>query len=155
NDIGAKAVKVSDEVLFRLSLGGATGHQAFARDLGVLVPSAELNQVIVALVRVFIANGNRTDRKRARLKHLLETWTLERYLSETEKLLGRELRKAPLTPDTLCYPGQQLPHSHLGVYPQKQAGLSYVGVALPVGQITPKQLLRIAELADLYGSGEI
>jgi ferredoxin-nitrite reductase len=155
NDIGAKAVKVGDEILFRLSLGGATGHQAFARDLGVLVPPAELNQVIVALVRVFITNGNRTDRKRARLKHLLETWTLERYLSETEKLLGRELRKAPLDPDTLRYPGQQLSHSHLGVYPQKQAGLSYVGAALPVGQITPKQLLRIAELADLYGSGEI
>ena len=48
-----------------------------------------------------------------------------------------------------------MPHSHVGVYPQKQRGLNYVGVALPVGQITPKQMLRVAELADLYGSGEI
>jgi ferredoxin-nitrite reductase len=47
------------------------------------------------------------------------------------------------------------PHSHLGVYPQKQAGLNYIGVAMPVGQITPKQMTRLAEIADLYGSGEI
>jgi ferredoxin-nitrite reductase len=48
-----------------------------------------------------------------------------------------------------------LPHSHIGVYPQKQPGLNFVGVAMPVGQITPKQMLRVAEVADLYGSGEI
>ena len=155
NDIGAKAVKAGDEVLFRLALGGATGHQAFAHDLGVLVPPAELNQVIVALVRVFIAHGNRQDRKRARLKHLLENWTLEQYLEETEKLLGRQLRRAPLDPAALQYPGQKLPHSHIGVYAQKQRGLNYVGAAMPVGQITPKQMLRVAELAELYGSGEI
>jgi ferredoxin-nitrite reductase len=155
NDIGAKAVKLGDEILFRLALGGATGHQAFARDLGVLVPPAELNQVIVALVRVFIVNGNRNDRKRARLKHLLESWSLEKYLAEAEKLLGRQLRRAPLDPGAIQYPGQKLPHSHIGVYPQKQQGLNYVGVAMPVGQITPKQMLRVAELADLYGSGEI
>lgn len=155
NDIGAKAVKLGEEVLFRIALGGATGHQAFARDLGVLVPPAELNQVVAALVRVYIAHGNRTDRKRARLKHLLESWTLERYLAETEKVLGRALRKAPLDPSSLQYPGQKLPHSHIGVYPQKQHGLNFVGVAMPVGQLTPKQMFRVAELADLYGSGEI
>jgi len=33
--------------------------------------------------------------------------------------------------------------------------LNYVGVALPAGQITPKQMLRVAELAESYGSGEI
>ena len=155
NDIGAKAVKVGDEVFFRIALGGATGHKAFARDLGVLVPPAELNQVVAALVRVYIANGNRGDRKKARLKHLLETWTLEQYLAESEKLLGRSLRKAALDPSALQYPGQALPHSHIGAYPQKQAGFSFVGVAVPVGQITPKQMIRVAELADLYGSGEI
>ena len=155
NDIGAKAVKVGDEILFRIALGGATGHQAFARDLGVLIPKEELNQVIVALVRVFIANGNRNDRKRARLKHLLDSWTLEKYLAETEKLLGKQLRRAAVDPGAVHYPGQKIRHSHIGVYPQKQQGLNYVGVAMPVGQMTPKQMLRISELADLYGSGEI
>ena len=168
NDIGARAVRVGDEIFFRIALGGATGHKAFARDLGVLVKPAELNKVIVALVRVYIANGNRGDRKKARLKHLLETWTLERYLAETEKVLGFALTKergrpgpdetrhaAPPRPTDGGGTPPLLAHSHVGVYPQKQAGLNYVGAAIPVGQITPKQMIRVAEIADLYGSGEV
>jgi ferredoxin-nitrite reductase len=155
NDIGCKAVKVGDEIFFRIALGGATGHKAFARDLGVLVKPAELNKVVSAVVRVYIVNGNRTDRKKARLKHLLEKWTLDQYLAETEKLLGYQLRRAPLDPVAIQFPSQTLPHSHVGVYAQKQAGLNFVGVAVPVGHINPKQMIRIAEIADLYGSGEI
>jgi ferredoxin-nitrite reductase len=155
NDIGAKAVKIGDEVFFRFALGGATGHKAFARDLGVLVKPAELNRVIIALVRVFIAHGNRHDRKKARLKHLLEKWTLEQYLVETEKVLGWQLQRAVFDPAQMVYPGQDFAHSHVGIYPQKQPGRHYVGVAVPVGQITPKQMLRVAEIADLYGSGEV
>lgn len=154
NDIGARAVTVGGEVFFRIALGGATGHKAFARDLGVLVRPAELNRVILALVRVYIANGNRGDRKKARLKHLLETWSLEKYRGEAEKLLGGPLTKA--APEAKpAREGEPLPHTHIGVYQQKQKGLNYVGVAMPVGQITPKQMLRVAEIADLYGSGEI
>jgi ferredoxin-nitrite reductase len=155
NDVGCKAVKIGNEIYFRIALGGATGHKAFARDLGVVVKPAELNRVVAAIVRVYIDNGNRTDRKKARLKHLLEKWTLEQYLAETEKLLGYELQRAPLEPASIQYPGQKLPHSHVGVFPQKQPGLNYVGVAIPVGHLNPKQMLRIAEIADLYGSGEI
>ena len=154
NDIGAKAVKVGEEIFFRIALGGATGHKAFARDLGVLVKPPELNKVIVALVRIYIANGNRGDRKKARLKHLLETWSLEKYLGVTEKLLGYKLAKAPA--DLKVEYGETIfPHTHLGVYPQKQKGLNYIGVAMPAGQITAKQMIRVAEIADLYGSGEI
>jgi ferredoxin-nitrite reductase len=43
----------------------------------------------------------------------------------------------------------------VGDFPQKQRGLNYVGISLPVGQVTPKQLIRLAEIADLYGSGEV
>ena len=157
NDVGAKAVKVGEDIFFRIALGGATGHKAFARDLGVLVKPAELNKVTVAIVRVYIANGNRTDRKKARLKHLLETWPLEKYLGEAEKILGYKLHRAPaeLSPSANSHPPVPIPHSHIGLYPQKQKGLNYAGVVMPVGQITPRQMLRVAEIADLYGSGEI
>src|SRR6266511_1869822 len=71
NDIGVRAVKIDSEsdgikpgIYFRVALGGATGHKAFARDLGVLARPEELLKVVVALVRVFIANGNRGDRKK-------------------------------------------------------------------------------------------
>ncbi len=167
NDIGATAVKVVKElgdikpgIYFRIALGGATGHKVFANDLGVLVPPSEIIKVIAALTRVYIAHGNRNDRNKARLKHLLETWSLEKYLTETEKLLGQKLLRSPLNVDGISELEEQrdipaVPHSHIGVFPQKQSGLNYIGVALPVGQITPKQMLRIAEIADNYGSGEV
>ena len=153
NDIGARAVKHGDEIVFRIALGGATGHKAFASDLGVEVKPGELNRVICALVQVFIENGNRGDRKKARLKHLLETWSLEKYLEATETKLGYKLVHTPL--EQVLTPSQTVPHSHIGVYPQKQPGLNYIGVAMPVGQITPKQMIRSAEISELYGKGEI
>src|ERR1051325_6934580 len=113
NDIGVKAVKLGDEILFRIALGGATGHKTFARDLGVLVSPAEINKVVDAILRVYIERGCRTDRKKARLKHLLESWSLEQYLAETEKLLRKTLRRAPLEQLPIQYPGQRLPHSHI------------------------------------------
>ncbi|HEY5778726.1 MAG TPA: NirA family protein [Terrimicrobiaceae bacterium] len=155
NDIGAKAVTVGTDVFFRVSLGGATGHKSFARDLGVVVAPKDVVKVIIAIVRVYLRNGNRGDRKKARLKHLLDKWTMEEYLAETERVLGNSLTRMPLEPAAIAYPSAELPHTHIGAYPQKQKGLYYLGVALPVGQITPAQMFRIADLADNYGSGEI
>ena len=152
----AEPAGIQSGVYFRVALGGATGHKTFACDLGVLVKPEELLKVIVAIIRVYIARANRSDRKKARLKHLLETWTLEQYLAETEKLLGFQLlRSAVNQPSTINHQPPAVPHRHIGVHPQKQKGLNYVGVAVPVGQITPKQMLRLADLADNYGSGEV
>ena len=155
NDIGVKAVKVGEEILFRIALGGATGHKAFARDFGVVVPPAEINKVIVAVLRVYIEHGCRTDRKKARLKHLLEKMSLAEYLALVEKKLGTQLRRAPYDAAQMRWASHELPHSHVGDFPQKQRGFNYVGATCPVGQITPKQMLRLAELAELYGSGEV
>ena len=167
NDIGLKAVRVETEsgpikpgIYFRIKLGGATGHKTFAQDLGVLVRPEEILKVTMALIRVYLAHGNRTDRKKARLKHLLEKWTLDQYLHEAEKLLGCPLPRSPVdasgrSPLEAEQKLPPVPHSHVGVFPQKQPGLNYLGVAIPVGQITPKQMLRLADLVDNYGSGEI
>jgi ferredoxin-nitrite reductase len=155
NDIGVKAVRIENEILFRIGLGGATGHKAFARDLGVVVPPKDLNQVIVAMVRVYIERGCRTDRKKARLKHLLDKMSMTDYLAEVEKKLGTSLRRAPMNTSQMRWASQELPHSHVGEFPQKQRGLNYIGATCPVGQLTPRQMLRLAELADSYGSGEI
>ena len=50
-----------------------------AGDAGVSCP------VAAAMIRVFIEHGDRTDRKKARLKHLLEKMSLEEYLALVEK----------------------------------------------------------------------
>lgn len=170
NDIGARAVRVTDEtadaavpkgVYFRLALGGATGHKAFARDLGVLVKPADIVRVIAATVQVYLEHGNRSNRKRARLKHLLDKWSLDEFRGKVEEKLGSAggFLDDPLDAEGRSVRHGETPsadaHSHVGVYPQKQPGLYYVGVALPAGQITPKQMLRLADLADHYGSGEV
>ncbi|HEX9881238.1 MAG TPA: NirA family protein, partial [Hyphomicrobium sp.] len=97
NDIGFAAVEVSsaqatDEipagVYFRLLLGGITGHQDFARDTGVLLKPEECVPVAAAIVRVYLEHGDRTDRKKARLKYLLDRWGFDRMLDETQKHLS-------------------------------------------------------------------
>jgi ferredoxin-nitrite reductase len=164
NDLGLKAVKLDAPiksgdteipagVYFRMKAGGATGHQQFANDMGVLVKPEEAVKVILAATRVYIANGNRCDRKKARLKHLLDKWSLEQYRDEIEKLLGYKLLRAP--EGVAQTSSAEFPHSHVGVYAQKQHGLNYIGVTVPVGNITPKQMTRLAEISDLYGSGEV
>ncbi len=69
-------------IYFRLLLGGITGHGDFASDAGVLVRPEQCLSVAVAVLRVFIAEGDRTDRQRARLKYVLDRLGLERFLAE-------------------------------------------------------------------------
>jgi ferredoxin-nitrite reductase len=159
NDIGFAAVEVGEGagvdpgVYFRLELGGLTGHGDFARDTGVLLKPAECVPVAAAVLRVFIAEGDRTDRKRARLKYVLDRWGLERYLAETEKLLPFALRRLPLA---ACRPRSPvLKHGHIGVHPQRQPGLNYIGVALPVGRLTAPQMDGLAAVAERQGSGTL
>ena len=59
-------------IYFRLQLGGITGHHDFARETGVLLRPEECVAVAGAVVRVFIAHGDRTDRQKARLKYVLD-----------------------------------------------------------------------------------
>jgi ferredoxin-nitrite reductase len=155
NDIGVKAVSTQSGVAFRMAIGGATGHKAFANDLGVLVPPGQVVKVLCAAIRVYIESGCRTDRKKARLKHLLEKLPLADYLAKIEEKLGFKLEREPYDSTKMRWASEELKHSHIGDYPQKQRGLNYIGATLPVGQITPRQMLRVADLIDAHGSGEI
>ena len=160
-EIGAEAEEIEPGTYFRVALGGATGHKAFARDLGVIVPPQQVVKVTAALLRVFIAHGNRENRKKARLKHLLDKWSLGQYLEETEKLLGYSLIKVPASVAESDEAGRAKSavsgsaHPQVGIFPQRQPGLNYVGVAVPVGQLTPKQMVKLSEVADQYGAGEV
>ncbi len=163
NDIGASAVRITDNdqgvepgIWFRIALGGVTGHQTFASDWGVIVKPEQLNDVMLALLRVFIQFGDRTNRKKARFKYVVENLGLDGVLTEVEKRLPFPLtRLAADSPLQAAREFSQQGHSHVGIHPQKQDDLVYVGASVPVGQLTARQLERIADLADSYGSGEI
>ncbi len=166
NDIGCFAVRVTEKslaaaleaklapgVYFRVELGGISGHGDFARDTGLLLAPDELVPVAAAMVRVFRDHGDRTDRKKARLKYLLEKWGFEKFIEETAKRLAFPLRRLPRE---ACEPRHPvLKHGHLGVYRQSQPGLNYIGVGVPVGRLSAKQLRRLAEIAEQYGKGEV
>ncbi|HEX7632326.1 MAG TPA: NirA family protein, partial [Lacunisphaera sp.] len=110
--------------------------------------------VAAAMVRVFRENGDRTDRKKARLKYLLEKWGgFPRFLEETQKKLAFPLVHAPRECAEPRHP--VVKHGHLGAYKQSQPGLNYVGIGVPVGRMTVKQMRRLADLADHYGKGEL
>ena len=159
NDIGLKAVRVDagqgeDEgVYFRLALGGITGHGDLARDTGLLLKPAECLPVIVAMLQVYIEHGDRGNRKKSRLKYVLDAFGFEKFLAETQKKLGFPLRRFPLAK---CRMAPMVDKSaHLGVHPQKQAGLFYIGVDVPVGRLDANQLTGLARIASRYGSGTL
>src|SRR5438445_12350024 len=45
--------------------------------------------------------------------------------------------------------------AHIGVHQQKQSGLNWIGVALPVGKLTCEQMRGLAKIAQDLGDGEI
>ncbi len=159
NDIGFQAVEVKDGfgiepgVWFRLLLGGITGHKDFARDTGVLVKPAEATKVADAVVRVFIDNGDRTNRAKARLKYVLDAWGFEKFVAAVEEKLGAKLTRAAAEAIAPRPAFDRL--AHIGAHPQKQDGLHWIGVVLPVGKLTPAQMRGLAGIAAEFGDGDI
>ena len=150
NDIAFTAVQLPDGVFYALALGGITGHRDFAKPSHVVVAPADTTAVCDAILRVFIAHGDRTSRKTSRLKYLLDKWGHERFLTEVEAQLGRPLRREDAQPVL-----RQDKHGHVGVHAQRQAGLHYIGVTCAVGRLTADQTRGVARLASRYGSGTI
>ena len=140
-------------IYFRVQLGGITGHQDFARDTGLLLRPGEATTVAAAMVRVFAENGDRTNRKKARLKYLLDKWGFERFLAETQKKLSFPLVRVPLA---ACEPRRPLiKHGWIGPYKQAQRGVTSIGVGIPIGRMSSKQMHGLATLAANFGKGEL
>lgn len=159
NDIGFQAIEVVEGggvpagVRFRLLLGGITGHKDFARDTGVILEPGDSHRAADAIVRVFIAHGDRTNRAKARLKYLLDAWGFEKFLSAVEEQLGRPLQR--ISPDFVKPRPEPDRMAHLGVHPQKQKGLNWIGLVLPAGRMTAAQMEAVAALARDLGDGDI
>src|SRR5579864_3395488 len=128
-DIGFAAVRVGPGkpvaagVYFRMLLGGLTGHGSVGGDAGVLLLPDEVVAAAAAILRVFIDHGDRTDRKRARLKYLIERWGIEKLVSKAAQHLPFPWRFAAAD---LCEKrGPVDRRGHVGVHRQAQPGLSY------------------------------
>lgn len=162
NDIGFHAVKIDPEnatdefpagVYFQLTLGGITGHKDFARPTGVLLRPDQCVAVAGAIVRVFVKSGDRTDRKKARLKYVLDDWGFDKFVAAVEEQLGYTMNRFDESKLTKSKSENRM--AHIGFHRQAQTGQNYVGVVLPVGRMTSDQARALAKIAEDYGNGEI
>ena len=159
NDIAFSAVDVKDGfgvepgVWFRLGVGGITGHRDFAKETGIIVKPEDATAVADAIVRVFIDTGDRTNRLKARLKYVLDAMGVDKFMATVEERLGRKLTRAPADAFAPRTGFDRL--AHIGVHKQKQDGLNWIGVVLPIGKLTCDQMRGLAKISQDLGDGEI
>jgi ferredoxin-nitrite reductase len=159
NDIAFSAVEVKDGfgiepgVWFRLGIGGITGHRDFAKETGIIVKPDDATRVADAIVRVFIDTGDRTNRLKARLKYVLDTMGVDKFMEAVEERLGRKLMRAPAEAIAPRPAFDRM--AHIGAQKQKQDGLNWIGVVLPVGKLTGGQMRGLAGIAQDLGDGDI
>ena len=150
-DVSRTPATSGDVVGFNLAVGGkqGSGGPVFATPCDVFVTPAEAASICAEVALMFRDHGPREARSKARLAFLVADWGIERFRKELEARLVRPL--PPAGRDARS--GRAV--DHVGVYRQRQAGLSYVGLKTPVGRLTADQLLELARLADQYGRGEL
>lgn len=154
NDIAlTPAVKeIGDEEIigFNLKVGGALGSNPskLSTSLDVFLKPEEVVETCLGIVEIFRDNGDRETRIKARLKFLLENWGVEKFREELQKRLGKTLERAVPEPAVK-------EHAHIGIHSQKQEGLSYAGLLVPVGRLRAAQAMELSRIAEKYGSGEL
>jgi ferredoxin-nitrite reductase len=103
-----------------------------------------------AILEVYRDHGLRANRQKARLMWLIDEWGVDRFRSEVERQMGQSIAPAALK-DEIDWDKRD----HIGVYPQKQVGLNYVGLHVPVGRLYAPDMFELARLAEVYGNSEI
>ena len=158
NDIGlTAATRVREgkrEVGFTLRVGGGLStNPHLGTKLNVFIQWEQVLPVVRGVVQIFKASDVlRVSREKARLKFLFleHGWTAESFLEELQRVV-----KFSLDPAEREEIPSDIHRDHVGVHPQKQAGLGYVGASVLRGRITPQQLRAAAALSDRYADGHL
>ncbi len=167
---GVGMVKTVDGVEkrgFKLYVGGGLGavpHQA--QLFNEFVPVEELLPISQAIARVFARLGEKKNRNRARIKFLIAKLGIEEFrrLVHGERAILPEdpqwtafLDDLTVTDEEQLKPGQPLNGAEMSegfaewyrtnVYQQRQVGYVVATVALPLGDITSRQLRALADIS--------
>ena len=158
NDVGLTAITRTvtgkQEIGFSLRVAGGLSTEPYlGARLNAFVRWNQVLPVVKGIAELFRdSDVLREHRERARLKFLFlrEGWTAERFFGELEQRLGFHLDPAveEHSPDDVY-------RDHVGIHPQKQSGLSYVGAVALRGRITADQMQSAADLAERYAGGEL
>ena len=158
NDVGltaaARVVKGQREVGFSLRVAGGLSTEPYlGARLNAFVRWNQVLPAIKGIAELFRdSEVLREHRERARLKFLFlrHGWTAERFLEELQQRIGFRFDPAVAenSPDDVY-------RDHVGIHPQRQSGLSYVGAAVLRGRITADQMRAAADLADRFAGGAL
>jgi ferredoxin-nitrite reductase len=151
NDIGLWPARAADGTLgFNvLAGGGLSDGERMASDIDAFVVPEQAVELTRAIAQLFGELGNRENRGLARMRYLVQELGPEGFRAEL----------ATRTRFALATSGESLTRryrgDHVGVHPQKEAGLVYVGCSVPVGRMSGIELVEAARLAKTYGDGTI
>src|SRR5574337_1263111 len=136
---------------FNVQVGGKMGSGGYriASPLDLFVRPEEAPEICALIIMIYRDHGPRESRTLARLTFLIDAWGVERFRRTLEQRAGRSLERAGRD----ARKAQSA--DHIGIYRQKEDGLNYVGLVVPVGRITADQLLELARLSERYGHGEL
>ncbi|HVX30801.1 MAG TPA: hypothetical protein VHA53_10005 [Nitrolancea sp.] len=151
NDIGLVPARLDDGTAgFNLLVGGGLSDGArLASDIDVFIEPEQAVELTRGIAQLYGELGNRNNRWINRMRYLVQELGPETFRAELERRVNFTLRPAG-EHLTKRYRGD-----HIGVHPQKQQGLSYVGLNVPVGRMAGKDLVTAARLAEEYGDGQI
>lgn len=154
NDIAFVPAYKDGNIGFNVLVGGffSSTRCAAAIPLDVWVPpqKEDVVELCRAILTVYRDNGSRGNRQKTRLMWLIDEWGMEAFRAAVEKSVGNPLARAA-SEDAL----DSDKRDHVGVFQQKQAGLNYVGLHVPVGRLQADQMLDLARVAEVYGSGDL
>ncbi len=135
---------------FHLKVGGGLSSvPILAETVDVFVKPEQTLDLAIAVTTIFRDNGYREKRHRSRLKFLVSDWGVEQFKEKLIELTG------PLPGKGEDAAKEWKAGYFYGVHKQKQEGLNYVGVSIPVGRLTPDEALEFARISAKYGNGEI
>ena len=153
NDIAFVPAYKDGELGFNVLVGGffSAKRVAAAVPLGVwLLPNDDVVEICRAILTVYRDHGSRANRQKSRLMWLIDELGMDNFRSMVEQQMGKSLPTA--TEEDLI---DWEKRDHLGTFPQKQAGLNYVGMHIPAGRLFAQDMFDLARMAEVYGDGEI
>lgn len=147
------ASKVIDgvEVLgFHVLVGGGLSAKPYlAQELDIFVRQEEALKVAIGITTIYRDYGYRQKRHHSRLKFLIADWGVEKFKDKLIEVVG------PLeSAGTNRIVGWNAVY-YDGVYAQKQEGLHFIGLNVPVGRTNSDEMDELADLADQYGDGKL
>ncbi len=118
--------------------------------LNAWVDPRDVVSLCEAILLVYRNHGLRSNRQKSRLMWLIDEWGIEKFRAEVEAQLGCPLLTAAAKDEILWDK-----RDHIGIHAQKQPGLNYIGLHVPVGRFFAPDMFDLARIAEVYGSGEI